>query len=71
MMDLGERVWGGRNQIHLVPGKDQWGGTVNKKTNLWFNTIWEILQQLGDWRFLKKDLALQIQLLWARCQCIS
>jgi hypothetical protein len=41
------------NWIHLAKDRDEWRALVNTVMNLY----WKILEQLGDWRFLKKDSA--------------
>jgi hypothetical protein len=57
-MDLRETEWGGMGWIDLTQDRDQWRGHC-EHGNEPSGSIkcWEILEQLNNWRLLKKDSA--------------
>jgi hypothetical protein len=57
-MNLREIGWGGMDWIEQAQDRDQWRALVNTVMNLRGSIkCWKILEQLRNWRLLKKDSA--------------
>jgi hypothetical protein len=57
-MDLGEIEWGGMDWIDLAQDRDQWRDLVNMVMEPSCSIkCWEFLEQLHNWRLLKKGSA--------------
>jgi hypothetical protein len=57
-MDLREIGWDGMDWIELAQDRDQWRALVNTITKLEGSIkCWEVLEQLHNWRLLKKGSA--------------
>jgi hypothetical protein len=57
-MGLREREWGVMDWIDLAEDRDQWRGHCEHGNELSCSiNCWEILEQLSNWRLLKKDSA--------------
>jgi hypothetical protein len=56
-MDLREIEWDGMDWINLAQDRDQWRALVNTVIHSNYLKCWEILEQLHNWRLVKKGSA--------------